>query len=84
MALFKCFSKLVFFGIEGLLESFAFAASLTNNYGNLALHFTAWKKGPLDCLRLLLQASARCPDCLRRARIAYSRVVASTLVERAE
>jgi hypothetical protein len=39
---------------------------------------------PGSCLRLLLQASARCPDCLRRARIAYSRVVASTLVERSE
>lgn len=28
---------------------------MTNNYGNLALHFTAWKKGPLDCMKLLLQ-----------------------------
>jgi len=28
---------------------------MTNNYGNLALHFTAWKKGPLDSLKLLLQ-----------------------------
>ena len=28
---------------------------MTNNYGNLALHFTAWKKGPLDVERLLLR-----------------------------
>lgn len=28
---------------------------MTNNYGNLALHFTAWKKGPLDVEKLLLQ-----------------------------
>ena len=28
---------------------------MTNNYGNLALHFTAWKKGPLDVERLLLK-----------------------------
>ncbi len=26
---------------------------MTNNYVNLALHFTAWKKGPLDCMKLL-------------------------------
>ena len=31
------------------------AASNTNNYGNLALHFTAWKKGPLDVEKLLLK-----------------------------
>eukprot|EP00569_Conticribra_weissflogii_P020661 CAMPEP_0171425322 /NCGR_PEP_ID=MMETSP0881-20121228/3247_1 /TAXON_ID=67004 /ORGANISM="Thalassiosira weissflogii, Strain CCMP1336" /LENGTH=680 /DNA_ID=CAMNT_0011944623 /DNA_START=105 /DNA_END=2149 /DNA_ORIENTATION=- len=40
---------------EGLLEAYPEAASITNNYGNLALHFTAWKKGPLDCMKLLLQ-----------------------------
>lgn len=28
---------------------------MTNNYGNLALHFTAWKKGPLDVEKLLLK-----------------------------
>jgi ankyrin repeat protein len=28
---------------------------MTNNYGNLALHFTAWKKGPLDVVKLLLK-----------------------------
>lgn len=40
---------------EALLEAYPEAASLTNNYGNLALHFTAWKKGPLDVERLLLK-----------------------------
>ena len=34
--------------IERLLEAYPEAALITNNYGNLALHFTAWKKGPLD------------------------------------
>lgn len=28
---------------------------MTNNYGNLELHFTAWKKGPLECEKLLLK-----------------------------
>lgn len=28
---------------------------MTNNYGNLALHFTAWKKGPLEVEKLLLK-----------------------------
>jgi ankyrin repeat protein len=28
---------------------------LTNNYGNLPLHFTAWKKGPLEVEKLLLK-----------------------------
>lgn len=28
---------------------------MTNNYGNLALHFCAWKKGPVECERLLLK-----------------------------
>jgi len=41
--------------IEALLEAFPEAAGMTNNYGNLALHFTAWKKGPLDVERLLLK-----------------------------
>lgn len=40
---------------EALLEAYPEAASLTNNYGNLALHFTAWKKGPLDVEKLLLK-----------------------------
>ena len=40
--------------IEGLLESYPKAALLTNNYDNLAVHFMAWKKRPLDYLRLLL------------------------------
>jgi ankyrin repeat protein len=40
---------------EALLEAYPEAASMTNNYGNLALHFTAWKKGPLDVERLLLK-----------------------------
>jgi hypothetical protein len=40
---------------EALLEAYPEAASLTNNYGNLALHFTAWKKGPLDVERLFLK-----------------------------
>ena len=31
--------------IEGLLESQSKTASPTINYGNLALYFTAWKKG---------------------------------------
>lgn len=37
------------------MEAYPDAASMTNNYGNLALHFTAWKKGPLDVERLLLK-----------------------------
>jgi ankyrin repeat protein len=40
---------------EALLEAYPEAASLTNNYGNLALHFTAWKKGPVDVEKLLLK-----------------------------
>jgi hypothetical protein len=44
-----------FYDTEALLEAYPEAASLTNNYGNLALHFTAWKKGPLDVERLLLK-----------------------------
>jgi Ankyrin repeats (many copies)/ATPase family associated with various cellular activities (AAA) len=40
---------------EALLEAYPEAASMTNNYGNLALHFTAWKKGPLDVEKLLLK-----------------------------
>lgn len=28
---------------------------MTNNYGNLPLHFTAWKKGPLEVEKLLLK-----------------------------
>lgn len=28
---------------------------MTNNYGNLPLHFTAWKKGPLEAEKLLLK-----------------------------
>lgn len=41
--------------IEALLEAYPEAASMTNNYGNLPLHFTAWKKGPLDVEQLLLK-----------------------------
>jgi hypothetical protein len=41
--------------IESLLQAYPEAASLTNNYGNLPLHFTAWKKGPLDVEILLLK-----------------------------
>jgi len=40
---------------EALLEAYPEAASITNNYGNLALHFTAWKKGPVDVEKLLLK-----------------------------
>ena len=40
---------------ECLLDAHPEAASNTNNYGNLALHFTAWKKGPLDVEKLLLK-----------------------------
>lgn len=40
---------------EALLDAYPEAASVTNNYGNLALHFTAWKKGPLDVEKLLLK-----------------------------
>ncbi len=37
------------------MEAYPEAAGITNNYGNLALHFTAWKKGPLDVERMLLK-----------------------------
>lgn len=37
------------------MEAYPEAAGMTNNYGNLALHFTAWKKGPLDVEKLLLK-----------------------------
>lgn len=50
---FSLFSPLT--PIEALLEGYPEAASLTNNYGNLALHFCAWKKGPLDVEKLLLK-----------------------------
>jgi hypothetical protein len=40
---------------ESLLEAYPEAASITNNYGNLPLHFTAWKKGPLDVMKVLLK-----------------------------
>lgn len=40
---------------EALLNAYPDAASLTNNYGNLPLHFTAWKKGPLEVEKLLLK-----------------------------
>jgi predicted AAA+ superfamily ATPase len=40
---------------EALLEAYPEAASLTNNYGNLPLHFTAWKKGPLEVEKMLLK-----------------------------
>lgn len=40
---------------EALLEAYPEAASITNNYGNLALHFAAWKKGPVDVEKLLLK-----------------------------
>ena len=40
---------------EALLEAYPEGASVTNNYGNLSLHFTAWKKGPLDVIKLLLK-----------------------------
>ena len=36
--------------VKALLEAHPKAASVTNNFGNLALHFTAWKKGPLECM----------------------------------
>jgi hypothetical protein len=41
--------------VESLLEAYPEAASMTNNYGNLPLHFTAWKKGPLEVEKLLLK-----------------------------
>jgi predicted AAA+ superfamily ATPase len=41
--------------VEALLEAYPEAASMTNNYGNLPLHFAAWKKGPLDVEKLLLK-----------------------------
>lgn len=47
--------KYYFVAAEALLEAYPEAASLTNNYGNLPLHFTAWKKGPLDVEQLLLK-----------------------------
>ena len=37
------------------MQAYPEAASLTNNYGNLPLHFTAWKKGPLEVEKLLLK-----------------------------
>jgi hypothetical protein len=37
------------------LQAYPEAASISNNYGNLPLHFTAWKKGPLEVERLLLK-----------------------------
>ena len=37
------------------MEAYPAAASMTNNYGNLPLHFTAWKKGPLEVEKLLLE-----------------------------
>lgn len=37
------------------MEAYPEAASMTNNYGNLPLHFTAWKKGPLEVEKLLLK-----------------------------
>lgn len=40
---------------EALLEAYPEAASIPNNYGNLALHFTAWKKGPVEVEKLLLK-----------------------------
>jgi SpoVK/Ycf46/Vps4 family AAA+-type ATPase len=40
---------------ESILECYPEAASMTNNYGNLPLHFTAWKKGPLEVEKLLLK-----------------------------
>jgi hypothetical protein len=36
--------------VEALLEAHPEAASITNNYGILALHFTAWKNEPLECM----------------------------------
>ena len=67
--LFRFFLELIFFlgfdcfdcstisdpTIEALLQAYPEAASITNNYGNLPLHFTAWKKGPLEVERLLLK-----------------------------
>ena len=41
--------------VESLLQAYPEAASITNNYGNLPLHFTAWKKGPLEVEKLLLK-----------------------------
>lgn len=41
--------------LESLLQAYPEAASITNNYGNLPLHFTAWKKGPLEVERVLLK-----------------------------
>ena len=37
------------------MQAYPEAASITNNYGNLPLHFTAWKKGPLEVEKLLLK-----------------------------
>ena len=36
--------------VEALHEAHPEAASVTDNYGNLALHFTVWKTGPLECM----------------------------------
>ena len=50
-----CLILFIFLITEALLQAYPEAASITNNYGNLPLHFTAWKKGPLEVEKLLLK-----------------------------